>query len=74
MARGWHYTKLSLSSALLLTFYGMYFVLWFLPCCCVFVLFRFHALVGAFFVDVPLIFSCPADHVVPEWQPYYTIL
>ena len=33
---------------------------------CVFVLFRFHALVGAFFVDVPLIFSCPADHVVPE--------
>ena len=23
MARGWHYTKLSLSSALLISFYGM---------------------------------------------------
>ena len=28
----------------------------------------FFALVGAFFVDVPLIFFCPADHV-PDWQP-----
>ena len=22
------------------------------------------------FVDVPLIFSCPADHVLPGWQPH----
>ena len=28
----------------------------------------FHALVGAFFVHVPLTFSCPPDHV-PDWQP-----
>ena len=27
MARGWHYTKLSLSSTLLLSFYGMCFML-----------------------------------------------
>ena len=58
MARGWHYTKVSLSSALLLSFSGMCFVLLFpsffvlfLSCFC-FVC-----------VDVPLIFSCPADHV-----------
>ena len=26
------------------------------------------------FVDVPLIFSCPADHVLlPDWQPYYSV-
>ena len=57
-----------------LTFSGMCFVLLFLSSF-VFVLFRFHALVGTFFVDVPpMIFSCPADYVVPEWQPYYTIL
>ena len=68
MARGWHYnTKLSLSSALLLFFLGMYFVLLFLSFCRF--LFCFHALVEAFFVvDVPLIFSCPTDHV-PDWQP-----
>ena len=34
--------------------------------------FCFHALVVALYycttVDVPLIFSCPADHV-PDWQP-----
>ena len=42
MARDWHYTnKLSLSSALLLSFSGMCFVLLFLSC------FSFHALVGA---------------------------
>ena len=49
MARGWHYTKLSLSSALLLSFSGMCFV-----CYCFFLfyflfcfLFCFHTLVGA---------------------------
>ena len=65
MARGWHYTKLSLSSALLLSFFWqVYFVIapFFLPFS---VSFRY---VGAFFVDVPLTFSCPADHV-PDCQP-----
>ena len=49
MARDWHYTKLSPSSALLLSFSGMCFVLLFLYFCrfCVFVLFCFHALDGA---------------------------
>ena len=37
MARGWHYTKLSLSSALLLSFPGMCFVLMFLYFCNFFV-------------------------------------
>ena len=52
MARGWHYTKLSLSSALLLSFSGMCFVLSFAPFflsflfCFVFVF----ALVGALYM------------------------
>ena len=70
MARGWHYTKLSLSSALLLSFSGMCifviapFFLSFLFCFVSFFLFcsRWS------FADVPLIFFCPADHV-PGWQP-----
>ena len=33
MARGWHYTKFSLSSALLLSFSGVCFVLLFLSFC-----------------------------------------
>ena len=33
MARGWHYTKLSLSSAVLLPFYGMCFIALFLYFC-----------------------------------------
>ena len=40
--------------------------------CSLFVLFCFHALVGAFSVDVPKIFSCPTDDVLvllPDWQP-----
>ena len=68
MARGWHYTKLSLSSALLLSFSGMCILLLFLSFCrsC----FVFVVFFGSrwSFVDVPLIFSCPADHV-PDWQP-----
>ena len=54
MARGWHYTKLSLSSVLLLSFSGICFVfkekselLFVLFLSSVFVLFCFHALVGA---------------------------
>ena len=35
----------------------------------VFALFSFFMLSLELFVDVPLIFSCPADHVVPDWQP-----
>ena len=68
MARGWHYTKLSLSSALLLSFSGLCFIipffLSFLSCFC-FVLFSCS---HWSFVEVPLIFSRPADHV-PDWQP-----
>ena len=75
MARGWHCTKLSLSSALRLSssgIYIMYFViivvLFVVFICSCFFVFVFFALVGAFFVGVPLIFFCPADHV-PDWQP-----
>ena len=68
MTRGRHYTKLSLSSALLLFFSGMCILLLFLSFC----RFRF-AFCCVFcccwsFVDVPLIFFCPANHV-PVWQP-----
>ena len=51
MARGWHYTELSLSSALLLSFSGMY--VYFVNCSFLFVVFLlffvvfFLALVGA---------------------------
>ena len=41
--------------------------------CLVSVSFCFYALVGAGFIDVPLIFSCPADHV-PDWQPRIILL
>ena len=69
MARGWHYTKLSLSSALLIYFSGMCFVLLFLSLC----RFCFVFMLSLDFVDVPLIFSCPADHV-PDWQPRILLL
>ena len=68
MARGWHYIKLSLSSALLLSFSGMCILFLFLSFCrfflfrCVFFCSRWS------FVDVPLIFFCTADHVT-DWQP-----
>ena len=64
MARGWHYTKLSLSSAL------FYIFLAYALCYCSFlfvVLFLFLCSRWSV-VDVPLIFSCPACHV-PDWQP-----
>ena len=63
MARGWHYAKLSLSSALRLYFSGMCILLFlFLSLC------RFFFCSHWSLVDVPLIFFCPADHV-PDWQP-----
>ena len=70
MARGWHYTKLSLSSALLLSFSGMCFALVFLSFC----RFCFVFCSRCSFVDAPLIFSYPADRVLPDWQPrvYFT--
>ena len=82
MVRGWHYAKLSLSSALRLSFSGMclkknqstprpsehpqYFVI-LVPFSLSF-LFVFFFCSHWSFVDVPLIFFCPADHV-PDWQP-----
>ena len=74
MVRGWHYTKLSLSSALLLFFFWhVCFVLLFLYFCrlCL-VLFIFSCSRWSF-VDAPVIFSCPADHV-PDWQPRSILL
>ena len=72
MARGWHYTKLSPSSALLLSCFWhvlcviiVPFFLSFLSCLW-FVLFSCSRC--SFVEDVPLIFSCPADHV-PDWPP-----
>ena len=64
MARGWHYTKLSLSIAGFLSFSGVCILLLFLSFC------RFYFVLCSRWscVDVPLIFFCPADHV-PEWQP-----
>ena len=67
MARGWHYTKLSLWSAFL-SFPGMCILLVFLSFCrfcfcCVFLLLSLEL-----WVDVPLIFFCPADHI-SDWQP-----
>ena len=68
MARGWHDAKLSLSNAPRLSFSGTCILLFlFLALCrflCVCVFFCPHWS----FVDVPLIFFCPADHV-PDWQP-----
>ena len=72
MARGWYYTKLSLLSALLLSFSGMCILLLFLSFChfCLVSLCVFVCLLSLelSFVDVPLVFFCPADHV-PDWQP-----
>ena len=68
MARGWHYAKLSLSSALRLSFSGMCILLFLFLSLCRFCLFLFLFCSHWSFVDVPLIFFCPADHV-PDWQP-----
>ena len=59
----------SLSNALLLSFSGMCILLLFFSFCrfC-FVSFLFLLCSRWSFVDVPLIFFCPADHV-PDWQP-----
>ena len=75
MARGSPCTKLSLSSVLLLSFLACalcYCSFLFVVFCFVFVLFYFCFVSFSSspwsFVDVPLYFSCPADHV-PDWQP-----
>ena len=68
MARGWHYAKLSLSNALRLSFSGMCILLFLFLSLCRFCLFVFFVCSHWSFVDVPLIFFCPADHV-PNWQP-----
>ena len=68
MACGWHYTKLSLSRALL-SFSGMCILWLFLSFCrfC-FVSLCFYFWSRLSFVDVPMIIFCPADNV-PDWQP-----
>ena len=68
MARGWHSAKLSLSSALRLSFSGMCILLFLFLSLCRF-LFVFFFCSHWSFVDVPLIFFCPADHV-PNWRPH----
>ena len=46
-------------------------------CCCsfLFVVFVFVFMLSLELcrLDVPLIFSCPTDHV-PDWQPHYTTI
>ena len=66
MARGWHYTRLSIEYPSSIFFWHVYFVIvpFFLSFLFCFVLFFCSRLS---FVDVPLIFYCPADHV-PDWQ------
>ena len=69
MARGWHYSKLSLSNARRLSFSGMFILLFlFLSLCRFCLLFVFFFCSHWSLVDVPLISFCPADHV-PDWQP-----
>ena len=68
MARGWHYAKLSLSSARRLSFFGMCILLFLFLSLCRFCLFAFFFCSHWSLVDVPLISFCPADHV-PDWQP-----
>ena len=64
MARGWHYAKLSLSSnAPRLSFSGMRILLFLFLSLCRFCLFVFFFCSHWSFVDVPLTFFCPADHV-----------
>ena len=68
MARGWHYAKLSLSNARRLSFSGMCILIFLFLSLCRFCLFEFFFCSHWSLVDVPLISSCPADHV-PDLQP-----
>ena len=68
MARGWHYAKPSLSNALRLSFPGMCVLLFLFLSLCRFCLFVFFFCSHWSLVNVPLIFFCPADHVL-DWQP-----
>ena len=63
MARGWHYTKLSLSNAPRLSFSGMCILLFLFLSLCRLCLFVFFFCSHWSLVDVPLIFFCPADLV-----------
>ena len=76
MARGRHYAKLSLSNAPRLSFSDLCILLFLFLSLCRFFFFCVCVCVFVFFfcshwslVDVPLIFFCPADHVLPDWQP-----
>ena len=71
MARGWHFTKLSLSSALLLYFSGMCFVLYLYIY--IHIYYLCFSVPSLELVDVPLTVSCPADHV-PDWHPRTILL
>ena len=66
MARGWHYAKLSLSSALIYIFLACVFCYSCSFLSVVFVCFFFCSHWSL--VNVPLVFFCPA-HQVPDWQP-----
>ena len=70
MVRGWRYTKLSLSDALLF-FFGMCLCYcYFMFVCRLAFLFSYSRWsFVSILVDVPLIFSCPVDHV-PDWKPH----
>ena len=68
MARGWHYAKLPLSNAPRLSFSGLCILLFLFLSLCHFCVFVFFFCSHWSLVDVPLIFFCPADHVL-DWQP-----
>ena len=74
MARRWHYTKLSIDYRVL--FHDFFWhvlcliiMVLFLSFCHFFVLFCFVFMLCWSFVDVPLICSCPSDHVPDTTQP-----
>ena len=69
VARDWLLTKQSSSSALLLSFSGIYFLLLYLSFCCFCVVFFYLFSCSHWrFIGVPFIFFCSVDHV-PDWQP-----
>ena len=68
MARGWHYIKLSLSSALLLSFSGMCIFLLFLSFCRFGFVFCCGCLLSLELCKCSSDFFCPANHV-PDRQP-----
>ena len=69
MGRGWHYAKLSLSSALRLSVSGMCILLFLFFSLCRFCLFVFFLLLSLELGRCFSVFFCPADHVPDYWQP-----